>query len=55
LFSLFIDRIEKWFAERLPEVGVSLREALVRVLLYADDLTLLAPTELQYKLLYKLL
>jgi hypothetical protein len=49
LFSLFIDRIEKWFAERLPAVGVALGEALVRALLYVDDLTLLAksPTELQ--------
>lgn len=42
LFGLFIDRVEKWLAERLPQVGVQLGAHLVRLLLYADDLTLLA-------------
>jgi hypothetical protein len=42
LFGLFIDRFEKWLAERLPDIGVELGAQLVRVLLYADDLTLLA-------------
>jgi hypothetical protein len=42
LFRIFIDRFEKWLAERLPDIGVELGAQLVRVLLYADDLTFLA-------------
>jgi hypothetical protein len=42
LFGIFIDRFEKWLAERLPDIGVELGAQLVRVFLYADDLTLLA-------------
>jgi hypothetical protein len=42
LFGLFIDRFERWLAERLPDTGVQLGAQLVRLLLYADDLTLLA-------------
>jgi len=49
LFGLFIDRIEKTFANFLPEGGVQMGCLLVQVLLYADDLVLLAetPAELQ--------
>jgi hypothetical protein len=42
LFGLFIDRLEQWMTERLGDVGVSLGGHLLRLLLYADDLTLLA-------------
>lgn len=49
LFGLFIDRVEEWLHERASECGVQLGERLVRVLLYADDLVLLAnsPRQLQ--------
>lgn len=49
LFGLFIDRVEAWLREHAPECGVALQGQLLRVLLYADDLTLLAssPEELQ--------
>jgi hypothetical protein len=49
LFGLFIDRVEAWLKERAPQCGVQLGGELLRVLLYADDLTLLAssPAELQ--------
>ena len=42
LFGVFFDRIEKWLSERLPSCGVAVGDRLVRVLLYADDLALLA-------------
>ena len=44
LFGLFIDRIEKWLAEKVPATGVPVGGILCRVLLYADDLALLANT-----------
>lgn len=49
LFGLFVDRVEKWLAERLPQVGVQLGAHLVQLLLYADNLTRLAssPPDLQ--------
>ena len=49
LFGLFIDRVEAWLQERAPQCGVPLMGELLRVLLYADDLTLLAssPADLQ--------
>jgi hypothetical protein len=49
LFCLFIDRLEAWLDKRLPECGVTLGAEKLRLLLYADDLTLLAasPEELQ--------
>jgi hypothetical protein len=47
LYGLFIDRLEKWLAERLPQCGVQLGEQLVRLLLYADDLMLFATTPQQ--------
>ena len=46
LFGLFIDRIEKVLENMCPHVGVEIRnllgEGMIRVLLYADDLVLLA-------------
>ena len=50
LFGLFIDRLEKLFDGMLgPESGVKLKDIWLKVLLYADDLVLLAetPQELQ--------
>lgn len=45
LFGIFIDRIERWLAERAPSCGADLGQQLVRMLLYADDLALLAESE----------
>lgn len=42
LFGLLIDRIESFFRDRLPHVGAHIRHVLVQILLYADDLALLA-------------
>jgi hypothetical protein len=42
LFGLFIDRLEQWMSDRLGDVGVELGGEMLRLLLYADDLTLLA-------------
>jgi hypothetical protein len=42
LFGLFIDRVEAGLQEHAPQCGVRLGESLLRVLLYADDLMLLA-------------
>ena len=52
LFGLFIDRFEKYIDEEYPNLGVQLKERLIRVLFYADDLVLLAesPTDLQLML-----
>lgn len=49
LFGLLIDRFEKFVALKLPDVGVRLRDIILKVLLYADDLVLLAesPSDLQ--------
>jgi hypothetical protein len=42
LFGLFIDRIEKFLMDRHPSIGAHLRDKIVQVLLYADDLALLS-------------
>ena len=42
LFGMFIDRLEGFLAAELPESGVELGGRLLRLLLYADDLALLA-------------
>lgn len=49
LFGLFIDRIEAFLRTEMPHVGAKLRGLIIQLLLYADDLTLLAdsPRELQ--------
>lgn len=49
LFGLFIDRVEAWLRDKAPQCGVELGGELLRVLLYADDLTLVAasPEDLQ--------
>jgi len=49
LFGLFIDRIESVFSNILPGVGIQMGNMLVQVLLYADDLVLVAesPAQLQ--------
>jgi hypothetical protein len=44
LFGLFIDRVEAWLSEHAAQCGVELQGELLRVLLYADDLTLVAST-----------
>jgi hypothetical protein len=44
LFGLFIDEFEGWLREKLPEAGVTMGDKLVQMLLYADDMALLAPT-----------
>lgn len=48
LFGLFIDRFEKFLADRCPHAGVGkLGEAMLQCLLYADDLVLLAESASQ--------
>ncbi len=47
LFGLFIDRVEKWLLQRLPDCGVKVGDSLVRLLLYADDLALMADKAVQ--------
>jgi hypothetical protein len=49
LFGIFIDRIERWVADRCASCGTKMGTRLVRLLLYADDLVLLAdcPSKLQ--------
>jgi hypothetical protein len=52
LFGLFIDEFETWLKERLPQAGVQMGAKLVQMLLYADDMVLLArsPEQLQGQL-----
>jgi hypothetical protein len=52
LFGIFFDRVEQWLEERARECGVMLGGKLLKMLLYADDLALLAssPEELQQML-----
>jgi len=45
LFGVFFDRIERWFAERAPASGVQLGSEQLRMLLYADDLALIAQSK----------
>jgi hypothetical protein len=51
LFGLFIDRVEAWLRDRVPNCGVQLGDQLRRVLLYADDLALMATTPEQLQAL----
>lgn len=51
LFGLFIDRLEGWVTERLGDKGVELGAEKLRMLLYADDLTLLATSAQELQLL----
>eukprot|EP00775_Hariotina_reticulata_P010235 gene10235-biopygen12166 len=55
LFGIFFDRIEKWFAEKLPGVGVELGGKILQMLLYADDLALLAATKHQLQHMLRVL
>jgi hypothetical protein len=52
LFGLFIDEFEEWLESRLPDVGVACGGKLIRMLLYADDMVLIAtsPCGLQQEL-----
>lgn len=52
LFGLIIDEFEAWLDTRLPSTGVRMGGQLLRMLLYADDMVLLAasPSELQQQL-----
>eukprot|EP00775_Hariotina_reticulata_P007378 gene7378-biopygen9172 len=49
LFGLFIDQLEHWLAVHVPAAGVQLGPTLLQLLLYADDLALVAssPAALQ--------
>ena len=51
LFGLFIDRFEKYIDEEYPNLGVQLKDQLIRVLLYADDLVLLAESPIDLQLM----
>ena len=44
LFGIFIDRVEQWLSDRCGACGTALGNRMVRLLLYADDLVLLAET-----------
>jgi hypothetical protein len=44
LFGLFIDRLEAFLASEHPRIGVNLHGILINLLLYADDLVLMAET-----------
>ena len=49
LFGLLIDRIESFFRNKLPHIGVGMGAHILQVLLYADDLAIMAesPQEMQ--------
>ena len=49
LFGLFIDRIEAFLKSKLPNIGAKLMDKIIQLLLYADDLALMAeqPDEMQ--------
>jgi hypothetical protein len=51
LFGLFFDRIEKWMGQRARSCGVELGGQLVRMLLYADDLALIAQSAAHLQLM----
>jgi hypothetical protein len=55
LFGLFLDRVEAWLGQHAPECGVQLGADLVRVLLYADDLVLLAESHVHLQRLLEAL
>jgi hypothetical protein len=55
LFGVFFDRIEKWFSEKLPGIGVELGGKLLQLLLYADDLALLANSKHQLQNMLRVL
>lgn len=52
LFGLFIDKIEEFLKVRFPNIGVTLLHKIIQVLLYADDLAMMAETaeEMQHLL-----
>ena len=55
LFGLLIDRVEAFIEQQLPTVGVHLRDKLIKVLLYADDLVLLAESARDLQLMLTVL
>ena len=56
LFSIFFDRVEQWFEQRMEgRDGVRLAGRLLRLLLYADDLVLLAKDRIQLQSMLGLL
>ena len=42
LFGLFIDRIESFLKTKLPNIGAKIVDKFIQLILYADDLALLA-------------
>lgn len=48
-FGIFIDRLEKFLEAHCPEAGVPLGTAIVRALMYADDVAIMASTPEQLR------
>lgn len=55
LFGVFIDRLEQWLAARVPECGAKVGQQIIRLLLYADDLALIAEKAVHLQQLLKAL
>jgi Reverse transcriptase (RNA-dependent DNA polymerase) len=49
LFGLYIDRLERYLEQACPQAGARLGARLVRILLYADDIVLMASSPQELK------